>query len=1359
MKRKTFFKQAAVISLSVGLMLSSMNFTLTPKVTAAGSKAESILASLTPEQRNALKRLELTELTGLQGFNKQELNRDEDLDVIVQFHSMPGKIAVLDAEVKGKKLSQKKADEQVAKEHEQFKKDIQSILSTGNMKAKKTNHKITSSYKTVYNGVAMKLPAKQVASLLKSGVVKAVYKNETYRVDPIYYVGDGDKAGHTPGTAVESLSYLKVDKLREEGLTGKGVKVGVIDTGIDYNHPDLKKVYKGGYDFVDHDNDPMETTYEDWKKSLYPEIYNNSTYYTSHGTHVSGTIAGQGMNKEISVEGVAPDVDLYAYRVLGPYGTGTANNIIAGVEKAVEEGMDIINLSLGSGINDPYYPTSTVVNNAVLSGVTAVVAAGNSGPGEYTIGSPGAAALALTIGASDVPMSVSTFKGKIGTETGIELVSMARNYTDKLKDLEGKFFQVVDVGVGASANYSGQDVQGKIALIARGDIALSEKVILAKQKGAAAVLLYNNVDGQIDANLGESTKFIPTFSVTKDAGEKIKVQLQAGNTDFTFSNYGASLTEGDRLAEFSSRGPARQTYGMKPEVVAPGVSVLSTVPSYIADPKNQGNYQFAYSRYSGTSMATPFTVGVAALMLQANPKLMPEDIKTVLMNTADPLNGNYSVFEVGAGRINPYKAVHNGATFQVLDKTLIPGVEDLAEVKSLTGGLSFDHELVDNNFHITKSMKVKNNGNMKKKFTVDITEGKGSNSLKQNGMALIIANNITVKGNEEKKVSASLRIHKKAKEGYYTGYITLINTENSAEQYRLPYSFRLLKEGFNKIEIENPVYSPVYLNNGNLDFFREPYVYSQLNINAPMNKLDVVLQDEKGNDLGLIGTADLNGAYDNVTYGLTFFNGMYYKFTGDAKKPISSKFSYAQEGHYQIKFIGTGQSGKVFTENRHLWIYLNQPNFESSLDRNSPFIEFKPGQETYPFEIKITDPIIEEMKKYGVDYAQSSNYMVYYWGPWGYPSMPIYMDKDGKFVEEVAMDKSEKALYFGMDGYNIAGNKISKYYYFVKEGTPVTYPTSETTEVNAGGMIKATIMLDNVQDISKAEWNFNDLYGTKSVELVDAKLVDAYLDQAEITVKDNRVAVQFNHSSGTFEQQAVAEVTFKVLDDQYFTMGDINPSVAVTNEKNQKIQVINAPYTFKINPQFSKVKGTIGPEGFYVGNPEDEGGYLGKRDWTKVGGSVKLIDSKGKEFDVTSSINAYGTFSAENLPLSKEPYTVEMKAPGHFLTKSEVPSSIIRNGVAYGISFNMSMILLVAGDVNQDGVIDVLDALAVQNTWKTNDRTADINFDGVVDEKDMAFIQKNYLKQNEDFTNGPEPKTSYNGKTLKMILAELGINP
>ncbi|PNB77306.1 hypothetical protein C1X30_29205, partial [Pseudomonas sp. FW305-BF6] len=239
-------------------------------------------------------------------------------------------------------------------------------------------------------------------------------------------------------------------------------------------HPDLKDAYKGGYDFVNNDNDPMETTYEDWKKSGSAEFAGNgSAYYTDHGTHVSGTIASQAKsNSEISVKGIAPDADLYVYRVLGPYGSGISSNIIAAIDQAVAAGMDVMNLSLGAALNDPYFPTSTAINYAVLSGVTTVVAAGNSGPGFYSLGSPGTAALALTVGASDVSMPITTLKGNIASDSSIELETMARSFSDDLTTFKGKSFEMVDVGLGGDTDYANKDVTGKIALVERGTYAL-----------------------------------------------------------------------------------------------------------------------------------------------------------------------------------------------------------------------------------------------------------------------------------------------------------------------------------------------------------------------------------------------------------------------------------------------------------------------------------------------------------------------------------------------------------------------------------------------------------------------------------------------------------------------------------------------------------------------------------------------------------------------------------------------------------------------------------------------------------------------------------------------------------------------
>ncbi|WP_088040665.1 S8 family serine peptidase [Bacillus sp. EAC] len=1352
MKNSTFSKKLAVFTLTVGLILPTTGRPFNTLASAADIKTDDLLSSLTTEQRNALKQLEVTDRFGAIGFNQEELKNDNEISVIVQFQSKPSKVAILDATLQGKNLSKKQADEQVQKDHDQFSKDVISILPSTKIKNKKSNHRITSEFKTVYNGVAMTLPANEVKQLLTSKVVKAVYKDEEFKIDPIK-TDANNETNTSLGTSVEGLSYLKVDKLHKEGITGKGIKVGVIDTGIDYNHPDLKDAYKGGYDFVDNDNDPMETTYKDWQASGYPE-YNGSAYYTSHGTHVAGTIAGQATNKNITVEGVAPDVDLYAYRVLGPYGSGSSEAVIEGIEKAVEDGMDVINLSLGASVNDPYFPTSTAINYAVLNGVTAVVAAGNDGPNEYSLGSPGSAALALTVGASDVPMAEATLNGKIGNEN-LELIGMARHYTDQLQNWESKSYDIVDVGLGYTWDYTDKDLKGKIALVSRGDSTLDEKVINAKQNGAVGVLLYNNIDGQIGINIGESINYVPTFALTKADGEKVKALLEKGTTNITFSNFSERQSGGDQLADFSSRGPARQTYDMKPEVTAPGVSVLSSVPSYMIDPEHQDNYDFAYSRYSGTSMATPFTAGIAALMLQANPELQPEEIKSILMNTADPLKGDYSVFEVGAGRIDPYQAVNTELSIQIKDKAFVPGAERLMKVKELTGGLSFDNHYESGKVNVTKTIKIANYKNEKKSFSVSITESKSSNNLKENGVELNIPTKIDINSKTTKTINASLVVPKEAKKGIYEGYITLTNNKNNLEVYRIPYSFRSSEEGFNSVKVLNPAYSPDQLNQGGWDFMRYQWVYVNFNLRAPMKSMDIILQDaETGKDIGFVGTVNLEGSYDNVDYGLVGFNGQYYSFTGDNKQPISDKISNIRPGHYKLKFIGTSISGKVFTETQHLFTDLDSPSFKSSLDGESPFIEYQPGQKTYPFDIQITDSKVDEMKKFGVNVDQSSNWLVYYYGLWAFPSTPIAMDSDGKYKDEIAMDESLSVLPLRFDGYDNAGNKETKEYYFVKEGTPVTYVTSDVRTAKSGETVKAKLVLDNLNDIKDAKWTFGDYYGMKSVQLVSAKLSNDLVENATLGVSGDDVTVQFKQTTGNFDHKVIAEVTLKVLENEFYTGARIDPSITVTDAKNENIEVANAGYSFKTYPQFSVADGYLTPQGFYVGDPET-GGYPYTEDWTKIGAAINIYDSKGTKFN--STMTTYGNYSFDKLPLSKEPFTIEFNIPGHFITKEKVEIGYEYNGTIFGKNQYITALDIKAGDVNQDDVIDILDAIMIQTYWGTNKRSTDINFDGKVDSNDMKFVQQNYLLQNQYADNAPKPLKKYKGNSLENILKALGI--
>lgn len=463
------------------------------------------------------------------------------------------------------------------------------------------------------------------------------------------------------------------------GLTGAHVKVGVIDTGIDYTHADFggpgtveaftaasvtstspadpalfgpaaPKV-KGGIDLVGDDYDANEA-------GSLPAPDPNPLDCNGHGSHVAGTIGGFGVNADGTTytgpydtttpshafkigPGVAPGVDLYAIRVFGC--SGSTDVVAEAIDWAVKNGMQVINMSLGSPFGDAESADAQAADAAAAAGVVVIASAGNSGPSPYITGSPGAASGALSVAAVD---SYVDFPGATLTlDTAAGLTAIDAN---GLPLPAGPLPIVVlrdpasgGVSLGCSeSEYVDAAIAGKVVVTLRGTCARVDRATFGARHGAAAVVMINTsatlppFEGPIP---GVSIPFLGVLPA--DAAKLLAATAVSSFAAATVPNPGAR-----GVASFSSGGARLYDSVMKPDVAAPGVSIFS-----VAVGSGNGGEML-----SGTSMAAPHATGVAALTVQAHPGWNSEALRAALENTADPaLTAGYDPRLLGAGLVQP----------------------------------------------------------------------------------------------------------------------------------------------------------------------------------------------------------------------------------------------------------------------------------------------------------------------------------------------------------------------------------------------------------------------------------------------------------------------------------------------------------------------------------------------------------------------------------------------------------------------------------------------------------------------------------------------------------------------------------
>ncbi|WP_272495807.1 S8 family peptidase [Bacillus pinisoli] len=636
--------------------------------------------------------------------------------------------SLIEAKYKGK--AQTKAS--LEKERKNVKAAVEKVAKSS---------KVNREYDTVFSGFSVTLASNEIPGILGIPGVKAVYPDVTYTV-----TGDAGKLvaedAYSPNM-FNSVPHIGVDEVWEIGFTGKGITVAVIDTGADYTHPDLAHAFGDykGWDFVDNDNDPQETPVGDPRGEE-----------TAHGTHVSGTVAANGL-----IKGVAPDATLLAYRVLGPGGSGTTTNVVAGIERAVQDGADVMNLSLGNSLNNPDWATSIALDWAMAEGVVAVTSNGNSGPDNWTVGSPGTSRDAISVGATQLPYNVynveTTTTGGVTYSTD-KVMGFASDAD--LLALDGVEYEYVYVGLGSAEEFAGVDVKGKIALISRGAYAFVDKAANAAAAGAVGAIIFNNRDGEIPYEIPGMA--VPTIKMDDDDGRKILAELEKGNNKVSFDiEFDRQIDE--TVADFSSRGPVMDTWMIKPDVSAPGVNIVSTVPTHNPDAPH------GYASYQGTSMASPHVAGAVALILEAHPTYGVDNVKAALMNTAenlyDPNGVLYPHNTQGAGSIRPLDAIN-------------------ADTLVTTGSHSFGVFYKDKGKQVEKQhFTIKNLSNKRKTYSFDVKF-----TGNPDGIKVMTSNNLRVNGNKEQQVNFNVQVDAgKLNPGYYEGTILV---SDGAQSFEVP---------------------------------------------------------------------------------------------------------------------------------------------------------------------------------------------------------------------------------------------------------------------------------------------------------------------------------------------------------------------------------------------------------------------------------------------------------------------------------------------------------------------------------------------------------------------------------------------
>jgi subtilisin family serine protease len=474
-------------------------------------------------------------------------------------------------------------------------------------------------FDTLWNGLSLRIDRRDVAALWRIAGVKTIY--------PVAAVTASQSQSDVRPALFTSKTMIGADIVQSQlGYTGAGVRVAVIDSGIDYTHPDLGGCFGAGcrvemgYDLVGDaftgssstpvpDPDPMDCS--------------------GHGTHVAGIVGAKAASAG-GVTGVAPGVTFHAYRVFGCVGASANDILLAAMERALADGADVVNMSLGSALTWREHPVAQAATRLVNKGTVVVASAGNDGAaGLYVLGAPAVGDKVIGVASFDnlenrepyftvspdaLPIGYEYSNGVFPPTSGSQPMTRTGTTTSTAD---------------ACAPLAPGSLAGFVALIREGTCTPYQQAINAQNAGAVGVVSYVSVPRTFwsPSVAGTPAVTIPVVGITADEGATINNRLASGPVTMTWTNqtlafpvWTAGLT-----SNFSSYGLSPEL-DVKPDIGAPGYAVYSTWP--VA--------QGSYLTFSGTSMASPHVAGAVALLLQARPHTPSNGIRAILQNSAIP---------------------------------------------------------------------------------------------------------------------------------------------------------------------------------------------------------------------------------------------------------------------------------------------------------------------------------------------------------------------------------------------------------------------------------------------------------------------------------------------------------------------------------------------------------------------------------------------------------------------------------------------------------------------------------------------------------------------------------------------------